>query len=48
MEPLKADLWKYYSQERFKKMAKQKRTILSLIKFADDIVRACQFVLNVK
>ena len=29
-------------------MARQKRTISSLTKFADNIVRICQFVLNVK
>ena len=29
-------------------MARQKRTIPSLTKFKDDIVRACQFALNVK
>src|SRR6266542_2776097 len=29
-------------------MAQQKRTIPSLIKFKDDIIRACQFALDVK
>ncbi len=48
MELLKADLWKHYLQDRFNKMAYQKRTILSFIKFANDIIRACQFALDVK
>ncbi len=43
MEPLKAGPWKHYSWGRFKKMAHQKRTIPSLTKFANDIVRVCQF-----
>ena len=48
MEPNKAGPWKYYSWERFNKMAWQKRTTPSLTKFKDDIVRACQFALDVK
>ena len=34
--------------KRFKKITWQKRTTSSLIRFADNIVRICQFVLNVK
>ncbi len=48
MESEKASPWKHYSWERFNKIAWQKRTTLSLTKFRDNIVRACQFVLNVK
>src|SRR6266542_3126258 len=48
MEPDKAGPWKYYSWGRFNKMAWQKRTTPSLIKFKDDIIRACQFALDVK
>ncbi len=32
MKPFKADLWKYYSWDRFKKMVWQKRITLSLTK----------------
>src|SRR6266542_2466152 len=48
MEPDKAGLWKHYSWERFNKMARQRRTTPSLTKFKDDIIRACQFALDVK
>ncbi len=48
MEPNKTGLWKHYSWRRFNKIAWQKRTTPSLIKFKDDIVRAYQFALNVK
>ena len=48
IEPDKAGSWKHYSWGRFNKMARQKRTTLSLTKFKDDIVRACQFALYVK
>ncbi len=48
IEPEKAGSWKHYSWRRFSKIARQKRTILSLTKFKDDIIRACQFALNVK
>src|SRR6266498_2463663 len=48
MKPDKAGPWKHYLWERFNKMARQKRTTPSLTKFKDDIVRACQFALDVK
>ncbi len=48
MEPEKAGPWKHYSWGRFNKLARQKRTTPSLTKFKDDIVRACQFALDVK
>ncbi len=48
MKPDKVGSWKHYSWRRFNKMARQKRTISSLTKFKDDIIRACQFTLNVK
>ncbi len=48
MEPDKVGPWKHYSWGRFNKMAWQKRTTPSLIKFKDDIIRACQFALDVK
>ena len=47
-EPDKAGPWKHYSWGRFNKMARQKRTTPSLTKFKDDIVRACQFALDIK
>ncbi len=48
IEPEKADPWKYYLWGKFSKMAWQKRTTPSLIKFKDDIIRVCQFALDVK
>ncbi len=48
MKPEKAGPQKHYSWERFNKMARQRKTTPSLTKFKDDIVRACQFVLDVK
>src|SRR6266542_3839342 len=45
MEPNKAGSWKHYLWGRFNKIARQRRTISSLIKFKDDIIRACQFAL---
>ncbi len=48
MELLKVSLWKYYLWDKFKKIVWQKRTTLFLTKFADDIIRAYQFTLNVK
>ncbi len=48
IEPEKAGPQKHYSQERFNKIARQKRTTPSLIKFKDDIIRVCLFALDVK
>ncbi len=48
IEPEKAGPWKHYSWERFNKMARQKKTTSSLTKFKDNIVRVCQFALDVK
>ncbi len=48
MEPDKAGPWKYYSWGRFNKMARQRRITPLFTKFKDDIIRACQFALDVK
>ena len=48
MEPDKTSLQKHYLQERFSKIVRQKRITPLLTKFKDDIVRACQFTLDIK
>ncbi len=48
MESEKAGPQKHYSWKRFNKIACQKRTTPSLTKFKDDIIRVCQFALDVK